>query len=71
LFFNINSTGEFVLNTIAGGLYVKIVTSLTGLLIGLVAYLGYSFLFTQIDKAANRMEVAAADFLDTLQEPTH
>jgi biopolymer transport protein ExbB len=52
-------------------LYVKIVTSLTGLLIGLVAYLGYSFLYTQIDKAANRMEVAAADFLDTLQEPTH
>jgi biopolymer transport protein ExbB len=71
LFFNINSTGEFVLNTIAGGLYVKIVTSLTGLLIGLVAYLGYSFLVTQVDKTANRMEVAAADFLDTLQEPTH
>jgi biopolymer transport protein ExbB len=71
LFFNINSTGEFVLNTIAGGLYVKIVTSITGLLIGLLAFLGYSFLYTQIDKAANRMEVAAADFLDILQEPTH
>lgn len=70
LFFNINATGEFVLNTIAGGLYVKIVTSLTGLLIGLVAYLGYSFLMAQVDKAANRMEVAAADFLDVLQEPT-
>jgi biopolymer transport protein ExbB len=70
LFFNINSTGEFVLNTIAGGLYVKIVTSLTGLLIGLVAYLGYSYLMAQADKAANRMEVAAADFLDVLQEPT-
>lgn len=71
LFFNINATGEFVLNTIAGGLYVKIVTSLTGLLIGLVAYLGYSFLMAQVDKAANKMEVAAADFLDVLQEPTH
>lgn len=71
LFFNINATGEFVLNTIAGGLYVKIVTSLTGLLIGLVAYLGYSFLMAMVDKAANKMEVAAADFLDVLQEPTH
>lgn len=71
LFFNINSTGEFVLNTIAGGLYVKIVTSLTGLMIGLVAFLGYSYLVTQVDKAANRMEVAANDFLDTLQTPTH
>ena len=33
LFFDINTTGEFVLNTIAGGLYVKLVTSISGLLI--------------------------------------
>jgi len=70
LFFDINTTGEFVLNTIAGGLYVKLVTSITGLLIGLLSFLGHSYLQTQIDRTANRMEVAAADFLDILQEPT-
>jgi biopolymer transport protein ExbB len=70
LFFNINSTGEFVLNTIAGGLYVKLVTSITGLVIGLLAFLGYNYLHTQVDKTANKMEVASADFLDILQEPT-
>jgi biopolymer transport protein ExbB len=70
LFFDINTTGEFVLNTIAGGLYVKLVTSITGLVIGLLSFLGYSFLNTQIDKTANKMEVAAADFLDIIQEPT-
>ena len=70
LFFDINTTGEFVLNTIAGGLYVKLVTSISGLLIGLLAFLSYSYLHTQIDKTANKMEVAAADFLDILQEPT-
>jgi biopolymer transport protein ExbB len=70
LFFDINTTGEFVLNTIAGGLYVKLVTSISGLLIGLLSFLGYSYLHTQIDKTANKMEVAAADFLDILQEPT-
>lgn len=69
LFFDINTTGEFVLNTIAGGLYVKLVTSISGLLVGLVSFLGYSFLHTQIDKTANKMEVAAADFIDILQEP--
>jgi biopolymer transport protein ExbB len=69
LFFDINTTGEFVLNTIAGGLYVKLVTSITGLLIGLLAFLGHSYLHTQVDKTANAMEVAAADFLDILQEP--
>lgn len=70
LFFDINTTGEFVLNTIAGGLYVKLVTSISGLLIGLLAFLAHSYLHTQIDKTANKMEVAAADFLDILQEPT-
>jgi biopolymer transport protein ExbB len=70
LFFDINTTGEFVLNTIAGGLYVKLVTSITGLLIGLTSFLAYSFLHTQIDKTANKMEVAAADFLDMIQEPS-
>lgn len=69
LFFDINTTGEFVLNTIAGGLYVKLVTSITGLVIGLLSFLGYSFLHTQIDKTANKMEVAASDFLDIIQEP--
>lgn len=70
LFFDINTTGEFVLNTIAGGLYVKLVTSITGLVIGLLSFLGYSYLHTQIDKAVNKMEVAATDFLDIIQEST-
>lgn len=70
LFFDINSTGEFVLNTIAGGLYVKLVTSISGLLIGLIAFFAYNYLHTQVEKTANKMEVAAADFLDILQEPT-
>jgi len=70
LFFDINSTGEFVLNTIAGGLYVKLVTSISGLLIGLIAFFAYNYLNTQVEKTANKMEVAAADFLDILQEPT-
>ncbi|MDX2048453.1 MAG: MotA/TolQ/ExbB proton channel family protein [Chitinophagaceae bacterium] len=70
LFYQINATGEFNLNTIAGGIYVKLITSLTGLIIGVLAYVGYHFLSTQVDKTANRMEVASADFLDILQEPT-
>lgn len=70
LFYGIASTGEYTLNTIAGGIYTKMVTSATGLIIGLVAYVGHNFLTTQIDKTANKMEVASADFIDVLQEPT-
>jgi biopolymer transport protein ExbB len=70
LFYGIASTGEYTLNTIAGGIYTKMVTSATGLIIGLIAYVGHNFLTTQIDKTANKMEAASAEFIDILQEPT-
>ena len=70
LFFNINTTGDFTPASIAGGIYTKIVTSASGLIIGLLGYVGYNFLNTQIDKTANKMEVASAEFIDILQEPT-
>lgn len=71
LFYGIASTGEYTLNTIAGGIYTKMITSATGLIIGLIAYVGHNFLSTQIDKTANKMEMASAEFIDILQEPTH
>lgn len=70
LFSGITTSNEFEVGTIAGGIYTKLITSITGLVIGLMAYLGYSYLNTQIDKTSNRMEAASADFLDVLQEPT-
>lgn len=70
LFFAINSTGKFDLNTIAGGIYVKMISSGVGIIIGILAYLGYHYLNTQIEKTANKMESASAEFLDILQEPT-
>ncbi|HRA11225.1 MAG TPA: MotA/TolQ/ExbB proton channel family protein, partial [Chitinophagaceae bacterium] len=70
MFSNITTSNEFEVGTIAGGIYTKLITSITGLVIGLLAYLGYSYLNTQIDKTANKMEAASSDFIDILQEPT-
>ncbi|MEO5948224.1 MAG: MotA/TolQ/ExbB proton channel family protein [Chitinophagaceae bacterium] len=70
MFSNITTSNEFEVGTIAGGIYTKLITSITGLVIGLMAYLGYSYLNTQIDKTANKMEAASSDFIDILQEPT-
>ena len=69
LFFNVQHQG-FSLETIAGGIYTKMVTSATGLIIGLLAYLGYAYLNAQINKAINRMETASVEFLDFAQQPT-
>lgn len=54
---------------IADAMYIKLITSASGLIIGMLAYLGYSFLDTQINRTANRMESASSDFIDILQEP--
>jgi biopolymer transport protein ExbB len=70
LFFRLASTGEFTIQSMADGIYTKLISSAVGLIIGLLAYIAYNFLNTQIDKTGNRMEVASAEFVDILQEPT-
>jgi biopolymer transport protein ExbB len=70
LFFGINTTGEVTLAGMAGGIYTKMIASASGLIIGLLAYVGYNFLNSQIDKTVNRMDAASAEFIDILQEPT-
>jgi biopolymer transport protein ExbB len=70
LFYNIASTGEYSISNIAGGIYVKMISSASGLIIGIIAYIAYRYLNSQIDKSTNRMEVASAEFIDILQEPT-
>jgi biopolymer transport protein ExbB len=68
-FFNISITSDITLGSIADGIYVKMVTSATGLMIGIMAYIAYSYLNAQIDKCVNQMEAASADFIDTLHAP--
>ncbi len=68
LFFNVQHQG-FSLETIAGGIYTKMVTSAVGLIIGLLSYVAYTYLNAQINKNVNKMEEATVEFLDILQEP--
>lgn len=70
LFSNIHQANEVEIGVISQGIYTKLITSITGLIIGLMAFLAHSYLNTQIDKTSNKMEAAASDFLDVLQEPT-
>lgn len=70
LFYRLASTGDFTIQTMANGIYTKMITSATGLIIGLLAYIAHNFLSTQVDKTANKMEASSAEFIDILQEPT-
>jgi biopolymer transport protein ExbB len=70
LFYSLASTGEFTIQSMANGIYTKVISSAVGLIIGLIAYIMHSYLVTQVDKTANRMEASSAEFVDILQEPT-
>jgi biopolymer transport protein ExbB len=70
LFYSLATGGDFTIQTMANGIYTKVITSAAGLIIGLLAYVAHNFLTTQVDKTAYKMESASAEFLDILQEPT-
>ncbi len=58
------------ISQIADAMYIKLITSATGLIIGMLAFLGHSYLDTQINRTGNLMEAASSEFIDVLQEPT-
>lgn len=68
LFFNIQQRG-FELENFAGGIYTKMMSSAVGLIIGLISYVAYNFLNSQINKNINKIEMASNELLDILHEP--
>ncbi|RMG81756.1 MAG: MotA/TolQ/ExbB proton channel family protein [Bacteroidetes bacterium] len=57
------------LDQLSGGIMQAMVTTAAGLVIGIVAYVGYNLLVAKIDKVVNQMEAVTIEFMDVLQEP--
>lgn len=70
IFFDISTTDNYSLSTISGGLYVKMITSAAGLVVGLVAYVLYNILNIMVDKVILKLETDAIEFIDLLEEPS-
>ena len=45
------------------------ITSASGLVVGLLAFIGYYILNAMLDKTINKMETSSVEFMDMLQEP--
>lgn len=69
IFYQISLENSLEIDTISGGLYVKMITSAAGLLVGVAAYVGYHYLISLVDRAVNKMEINAVEFIDLLEEP--
>ena len=71
IFYAINKTGVFDMNTISGGLYQKMVTSAGGLVVGLIAYTGYHLINAMIDRFATNVEEELFEFINFITDPNH
>ncbi|WP_129714447.1 MotA/TolQ/ExbB proton channel family protein [Pedobacter sp. SYP-B3415] len=69
IFHQVSIKGVIEIGTISGGLYTKMITSASGLIIGIVAYVGYHVLNMMIEKIILKMETDAIEFIDLLEEP--
>lgn len=54
---------------LAGGMYVAMVTTVAGLIVGIPAYFGYNYLVVRIEKLVFRMEANSIAFMDILNQP--
>jgi biopolymer transport protein ExbB len=51
------------------GMYTAMITTVGGLIVGIVAYLAYNYLVSRVQKVVHKMEYTSIDFIDLLQEP--
>jgi biopolymer transport protein ExbB len=63
IFYTISLTDNLSIGSISDGLYQKMICSAAGLLVGIVAFIGYQLLNGRIDKIAAKMEKQGNDFI--------
>lgn len=54
---------------LSGGIYEALVTTVGGLVVGIVTLFAYNYLVAQVDKVVNKMETKTLEFMDLLNEP--
>jgi len=69
IFHDVSIKGAIEIGTISGGLYTKMITSATGLIVGIMAYILYHILNMMVEKIILKMETDAVEFIDLLEEP--
>jgi biopolymer transport protein ExbB len=70
IFFQISMTSDVSIGSVSAGLYTKMVTSAAGLIVGIVAYIGYHWLNIILNKAIHQLEWNAMNFIDLLKSPS-
>ncbi len=69
-FYNLASAGSSAnIDILAGGIYEALVTTVAGLVVGIIAMFAYNYLVARINGVMNLMEARTMEFMDLLNEP--
>jgi len=66
IFYSISTTNDLSIGAISGGLYTKMVASFAGLLVGIIAFLGYQLYVRKIDRFAERLQEQSLNLMEIL-----
>lgn len=70
-FYDMSLAGNNInITLLSRGIYTAMITTVAGLIVGILAYFAYNFLVTRINSLANEMENACTEFIDSLYERT-
>ncbi len=71
-FYDMASAGNNIdVGLLSSGIYTAMVTTVAGLIVGILAYFAYNYLVTRVDKVVHMMQTTTVDFLDLLNEPAN
>jgi biopolymer transport protein ExbB len=70
-FFNMaqNASGIIEIATLSEGMYQAMVTTVGGLIVGILAMFAYNFLVSRVDRVVRQLESRTMEFMDLLNEP--
>ena len=66
-----NAGSNVDITLLSKGIYEALVTTVGGLIVGIVALFGYNYLVSQVDNVVNRLESSTMEFMDLLNEPAN
>jgi biopolymer transport protein ExbB/TolQ len=69
VFYNMQTKGVVEIDDLAGGMKFAMITTIAGLIVGIIAYVAYNSLVARVSKVINKMEAGSIEFLDILEEP--
>ena len=69
-FFDMANAGNNIdISLLSNGIYTAMITTVGGLVVGILAYFGYNFLTAKVSNLVYSMESATIKFMDVLSEP--